>query len=80
MRAGHGIEQDEILTARQEADEYLLMGLRLAQGIDTTRLRLDTRRVAALERQGLLRRQDNRLAATRAGRVVLDRLILELAA
>ena len=79
-RDGNGIEQDEVLTEREAADEYLLMGLRLAEGIDVRRLRLDTRRVASLERQGLLTRQGNHLAATRQGRVVLDRLILELAA
>jgi putative oxygen-independent coproporphyrinogen III oxidase len=79
-RDGNGIEQDEVLTEREAADEYLLMGLRLAAGIDMRRLRLDKRRVASLERQGLLRRQGDRVAATRQGRVVLDWLILELAA
>jgi oxygen-independent coproporphyrinogen-3 oxidase len=79
-RNGNGIEQNEVLTEREAADEYLLMGLRLAEGIDMRRLRLDTSRVASLERQGLLTRQGNHLAATRQGRVVLERLILELAA
>ena len=80
MREGHGIEQDDALTAREAADEYLLMGLRLSEGIDVRRLGLDSKQVAKLERQGLLQRRGNRLAATSAGRVVLDRLILELAA
>jgi putative oxygen-independent coproporphyrinogen III oxidase len=79
-RDGNGIEQEDVLTEREAADEYLLMGLRLAAGIDMRRLRLDTSRVASLERQGLLTRQGNHLAATRQGRVVLERLILELAA
>ncbi len=79
-RDGNGIEQDEVLTEREAADEYLLMGLRLAEGIDVRRLRLDAKRIATLERQGLLTRQGDRLAVTRQGRVVLDRLILELAA
>ena len=80
MRDGHGIEQAEALTEQEAADEYLLMGLRLAEGIDMRRLRLDSGRVGQLEQQGLIRRKGSRLTATRAGRVVLDRLILELAA
>ena len=34
---GHGIVGGELLTRSEEADEYLLMGLRLAEGIDLTR-------------------------------------------
>jgi oxygen-independent coproporphyrinogen-3 oxidase len=85
-REGHGIEQREVLTEREAADEYLLMGLRLREGIDARRLaeiggrKLDRRRLASLERRGLLKLRGNRVAATQAGRVVLDRLILELAA
>jgi len=84
--ASHGIEQDEMLSPQETADEYLLMGLRLAEGIDVTRLtaidgrKLDKGRLAQLESQGLLRRSENRVQATDAGRLVLDRLIVELAA
>jgi putative oxygen-independent coproporphyrinogen III oxidase len=84
--AGHGIEQDETLSPQESADEYLLMGLRLAEGIDVGRLkaiggrRLDAVRLHQLETQGLLRHGKNRLQATDAGRLVLDRLIVELAA
>jgi putative oxygen-independent coproporphyrinogen III oxidase len=84
--ASHGIEQDETLSPQETADEYLLMGLRLAEGIDVTRLtaidgrKLDEGRLAQLESQGLLRRSENRVQATDAGRLVLDRLIVELAA
>jgi putative oxygen-independent coproporphyrinogen III oxidase len=84
--SGHGIEQDEALNAQQSADEYLLMGLRLAEGVDVTRLaaidgrKLDEGRLAQLESQGLLRRSEDRVQATDAGRLVLDRLIVELAA
>ncbi len=82
----HGVEQDEVLSAAETADEYLLMGLRLAEGIDMARLAaidggaLDPARIEALEAQGLLRRDGDRLAATEAGALVLDRLIVELAA
>jgi oxygen-independent coproporphyrinogen-3 oxidase len=82
----HGIEQDEILTPQNSADEYLLMGLRLAEGIDEKRLaaidgrRLDDARLQELEAQGLIERSLKGLRATDSGRLVLDRLIVELAA
>ena len=84
--ASHGIEQDDTLSPQESADEYLLMGLRLAEGIDLTRLtaidgrKLDEGRLAQLESQGLLRRSANRVQATDAGRLVLDRLIVEVSA
>ena len=34
---GHGVTGGEILTRSEEADEFLLMGLRLAEGIDLAR-------------------------------------------
>ena len=81
---GHGLETDEALSAEEAAEEYLLMGLRLAEGIDLTRLAalggaLDENRTGALEADGLVRRDGNRLAATPRGRLVLNRLILDLA-
>jgi putative oxygen-independent coproporphyrinogen III oxidase len=84
--SGHGIEQDEALSPKESADEYLLMGLRLAEGIDVQRLtaidgrKLDGKRVHQLESQGLLKQSKDRLQATDTGRLVLDRLIVELAA
>jgi putative oxygen-independent coproporphyrinogen III oxidase len=84
--SGRGFAGVESLSAAEAADEYLLMGLRLSEGIDLARLAaingavLDEARIAMLEREGLLARHDTRLAATPAGRLVLNRLILELAA
>ena len=83
---GHGLASEEILSAAEMADEYLLMGLRLSEGIDRTRLAaigdraLDEERINALTRDGLIRCSGERLAATPKGRLVLDRLIVELAA
>jgi putative oxygen-independent coproporphyrinogen III oxidase len=83
---GHGLESEEILSAAETADEYLLMGLRLSEGIDLTRLAalagraLGEERLSALERDGLINRKGARLAATPKGRLVLDRIIVELAA
>jgi oxygen-independent coproporphyrinogen-3 oxidase len=84
--SGHGIEQDEALSPAQAADEYLLMGLRLREGIDLKRLEAiggkggEPKRLALLEAQGLVARDGDRLAATDRGRLVLERVILELAA
>lgn len=83
---GHGLCADEVLEPEEAADEMLLMGLRLAEGVDLERIEawrgapFDQKRLAALEADGLIRRQGSRIAASREGRVVLDRLILELAA
>jgi putative oxygen-independent coproporphyrinogen III oxidase len=83
---GRGFASEETLSAAESADEYLLMGLRLSEGIDLKRLAaingnaLDEVRIRTLESEGLLARHETRLAATRKGRLVLNRLILELAA
>ena len=83
---GHGVTGGETLTRAEETDEFLLMGLRLAEGIDVKRLAaidgrdLDQQRIAQLEAQGLVKSHKGRLHATGAGRLVLDRLIVELAA
>jgi len=82
---GHGLASDEALSVKEVAEEYLLMGLRLSEGIDLNRLAaiygrgLETR-IGALASNGLLKRAGNQLAATPKGRLVLNRLILELAA
>ena len=83
---GHGVASDEALSAKDAAEEYLLMGLRLAEGIDLARFAaiggsaLDDERLVALESDGLIARKGSRLAATPEGRLVLNRVILELAA
>ena len=83
---GHGIESDDGLSGSECADEYLLMALRLSEGVDLARhaeiggRHIEEARIASLARRGLLRRDGDRIAATRAGRLVLDRVILELAA
>ena len=83
---GHGIVETETLTRDEERDEFLLMGLRLVEGIDPQRLAalsrepIDRARVAMLETDGLLRRTPSGgLAATRSGMMVLDALVADLA-
>ncbi|ODS01950.1 coproporphyrinogen III oxidase [Methyloceanibacter superfactus] len=83
---GHGLTSDEALSTAETAEEYLLMALRLAEGMDLARLKalggraLDEAQLNALEGDGLLARDGTRLKATQSGRLVLERLILELAA
>ena len=83
---GHGLSSDEALSAAEAAEEYLLMALRLGEGIDLGRLKaidgrtLDEDRLRMLERDGLVTRDGDRLTATPQGKLVLERLILELAA
>ncbi|ODS01073.1 coproporphyrinogen III oxidase [Methyloceanibacter methanicus] len=83
---GHGLASDEPLSPRESAEEYLLMALRLAEGMGLSRFAalagtpLDETRIDALAAEGLLSRTGDRLTATPTGRLVLERLILELAA
>ena len=84
---GHGIIEDMTLTSAEEADEMLLMGLRLAEGIDLRRLetlggvRPSRAAIARLEKIALLQQPTpDRLIATRAGRFVLNELVLQLSA
>jgi oxygen-independent coproporphyrinogen-3 oxidase len=84
---GHGLITDEALTREQIADEFLLMGLRLAEGIDPARYArlagkpLDARRISRLHEQGAVETTANgRLRVTLAGFPVLDAVVADLAA
>jgi len=87
-RNGHGIAEEESLTAIEAADEALVMGLRLAEGIDAAalaqRFGLETivnwSAVDRLTDSGHLVRTGTRIAATSAGRLVLNRILAEIAA
>jgi coproporphyrinogen III oxidase-like Fe-S oxidoreductase len=86
-RDGHGIIEEEILSSVAEGDEFLLMGLRLKEGIDPRRYTaftgraLNERKVRILEEEGLIScPSEARLAVTRAGFPVLNSVIAELAA
>ena len=84
---GHGVTTDDILTPEENADEFLLMGLRLAEGIDPrgyARIAgrgLDPRRLAILNQEGAVEiTADGRLRVTPAGFPVLDAVVADLAA
>ena len=83
-KRGDGIEVREPLLRENIGQEYLLMAMRLREGIDLARYaalggEIDDSRVATLEAQGLVHVAGNRLAATRAGRLLLNSLIAALA-
>jgi oxygen-independent coproporphyrinogen-3 oxidase len=86
-REGHGLIEVEPLSNAEQADEMLLMGLRLTEGIDLARLaaiggtRPDASIIRELADLGLLEMSDcDRLRATARGRFVLDALVLKLSA
>ncbi len=84
---GHGLVVDEPLTREEQADEFLLMGLRLAEGIDPARYTalagrtLDPKRIGILRDEGALETTAaGRLRVTPAGFPVLDAVVADLAA
>lgn len=84
----HGIAEIRELGMREQAAEALLMGLRLAEGIDPAALALrfslpetdliDPAKCAFYTAQGLLRQQAGRLIVTGEGMPLLDGLLAEL--
>jgi putative oxygen-independent coproporphyrinogen III oxidase len=84
---GTGFTVDEKLTSGEAADEYLLMGLRLAEGIDTARYSalsgrsLDPKRISILREEGAVETTtDGRLRVTKSGFPLLDAVVADLAA
>ena len=84
---GHGLITDDALTSEERADEFLLMGLRLNEGIDPQRYRalsgraLDEARIAYLRNEGaIIIDADGRLRVTQSGFPVLDAVVADLAA
>ncbi len=84
---GHGLIVDEALTREERADEYLLMGLRLAEGIDPKRYAaiagrpLDDERIAILRAEGAVETTSaGHLRVTQAAFPILDAVVADLAA
>jgi len=83
---GHGLVEDEALSAEEQGDEFLLMGLRLSEGILPARYEqlrgrpLDRSRVAELIENGMIEHApDGRLRVTQEGFPVLDSVVADLA-
>jgi oxygen-independent coproporphyrinogen-3 oxidase len=87
-RNGHGLVEEEPLAAGEAAHEGLVMGLRLAEGIDPAALAyrfgveriVDDRAVDRLVALGLIERDGPILRTSMAGRLLLDSILAEIAA
>ena len=85
--AGHGRVTDDELNREEMADEFLLMGLRLAEGIDPARFLtlagrpLDPERIKSLNVDGFVESTaGGRLRVTCSGFPILDAVVADLAA
>jgi oxygen-independent coproporphyrinogen-3 oxidase len=84
---GHGLIENEMLTGEQQGDEFLLMGLRLREGIDPERFQrlsgraLDQRQVDSLAAEGFIETDEvGRVRVTPRGAPLLDSVVADLAA
>jgi oxygen-independent coproporphyrinogen-3 oxidase len=83
-KQGHGLAEQVAVFDGDAAREHLLMNLRLREGLDLAAyelrwgLRPSAPRIAAMEELGFVTVRDDILAATPAGRLVLNRVIEEL--
>jgi oxygen-independent coproporphyrinogen-3 oxidase len=83
---GHGIEEETPLPADERVTEALMMGLRLAEGVDLVALgerlgakvAVNRRAASRLEAQGLVRMDGERLTVTPDGMLLLDGILAEL--
>jgi oxygen-independent coproporphyrinogen-3 oxidase len=87
-RNGNGIADEAQLSSIEAADEALVMGLRLCEGVDAGAIAahfglgsvVDWARVERLVDSGHLTRNGTRIALTAAGRLLLDHILGEIAA
>jgi oxygen-independent coproporphyrinogen-3 oxidase len=85
-RNGHGISEEEPLSPFEGADEALVMGLRLSQGVDADAIAdrfgfeaiVHWSKVDRLIASGHLTREGSRIAPTAAGRLLLDHILAEV--
>ena len=88
LRNGHAIAEEAPLSPQETADEALVMGLRLSEGIDAAAIAerfgvskiVDWVRVDRLCASGHLDRNNARIALTRQGRLLLDHILGDIAA
>jgi oxygen-independent coproporphyrinogen-3 oxidase len=84
----HGIAEEAPLAPCEAADEALVMGLRLREGVDVGSIAerfgvhsiVDWDRVARVQRSGHLKRDGTRIILTASGRLLLDHILGEIAA
>ena len=81
---GNGESLRRALSGREQAEEYLMMGLRMSQGIDIKRYNslsgqpLSTEALGNLTELGMIERPGSHLRVTPQGRMVLNAVIKEL--
>ena len=81
---GHGESPREAIPTEEQALEHIMMGLRLAEGLNVDRFAhlngrpLPQDKIDTLIEQGLVHLSENRLTATAQGRAVLNGVLREL--
>jgi len=89
-RNGHGLAEERTLDAAEQAGEALMMGLRLAEGVDLAALArrtglaqaslVDGDAIVRLSGHGLLTQHGDRLMVTPQGMLLLDGILAEIVA
>ena len=87
-RNGNGIVEEALLSPIEAADEALVMGLRLIEGVDVAAITIrfslpsltDQPRVDRLVDSGHLTQEGTRIALTSSGRLLLDYILGQVAA
>ena len=87
-KQGNGVQDERALGQSEQASEALLMGLRLAEGVDLASLGgrfgfaperlIEADKLALHQRLGLARREGDRIVVTPAGMPLLDALLADL--
>ncbi len=84
---GQGLVENDLLTPEQQGDEFLLMGMRLREGVDPRRFqelsgrKIEAKQIAFLVEHDLIKQDAaGRLSVTPNGAPVLDSIIADLAA
>ncbi len=81
---GSGEKTRSVLARQDQANEYLMMGMRIREGLDIDRFNslsdnpLPTNKIEDLISYGMVEVHENRLIATKDGRAVLNAVIREL--
>lgn len=89
-RNGHGLQSEDALTPAERAREALVMGLRLAEGVNLADVArragvdrdalMDENAAGRLTALGLIRRTGDGVMLTEAGMPLLDRILTEIVA
>ncbi|WP_299081170.1 radical SAM family heme chaperone HemW [uncultured Ruegeria sp.] len=82
--SGSGEKERSVLSSQDQANEYLMMCMRLSEGLYIDRFEqlsgdsLSASKIDELSEMGMIKHQDGRLIATKDGRALLNAVIREL--